>query len=34
MQVQGIQTPRKTVRIPIPSELQNSGGSFEIALGA
>jgi nucleoporin POM152 len=34
LQVQGIETPRKTIKIPIPPEMQNNGGSFEIALGA
>jgi len=33
LQIQGIETPKKTIQIPIPKDLLKSGGSFEIALG-
>ncbi|KAF8956062.1 hypothetical protein BDZ97DRAFT_1925843 [Flammula alnicola] len=32
MQIQGIETPKKTIKVPIPKELQKNGGSFEIDL--
>lgn len=33
IQISDIQTPRKTIAVPIPKDLQKNGGSFEIDLG-
>ncbi|KAJ3511391.1 hypothetical protein NLJ89_g4128 [Agrocybe chaxingu] len=32
LEIQGIEAPRKTLKVPIPKELQKNGGSFEIDL--
>jgi hypothetical protein len=33
LQIKGIETSKKAIKIPIPKEVEKNGGSFEIDLG-
>jgi nucleoporin POM152 len=33
MHIQGIETPRKTLQIPVPKAVDMNGGTFEINIG-
>lgn len=33
MQIQGIETPRRTLQIPVPKVVDTNGGAFEINIG-
>ena len=33
LQIKGIETSKKVIKIPIPKEVEKNGGSFEIDLG-
>jgi len=33
MHIQGIETPRKTLQIPVPKAVDTNGGTFDINIG-